>query len=238
MCKSCIHHNFPYSNLDNDEVISLHKYPNKSMITPDLNIDIEILKSYSKLNSFDSQNNEPDGINKSDCNYYDIESFCKKSSNYKNSFNILHSNICSLQANFENLCLLLARTNLKFDIISLSETWNPLKKKHLFAPGLLPEFGKYYGISGTTRNSGSGFFISNKIVFIPRTDIDIHHWDKINQNEFEAIWIEVINPKSKNMIIASIYRHPSKIDDGSFNNYLQSTLTKLNKEDKKYCINW
>ena len=54
---------------------------------------------------------------------------------------------------------------------------------------------------------------------------------KKDKYEFGDKWIEIINKKGKHFVIASVYRHPSK-NDNEFQNYMQKTLAKLNKENK------
>ena len=44
---------------------------------------------------------------------------------------------------------------------------------------------------------------------IPRTDLDFKYYEE-NGEEFETIWIEIPSENSPNVIIASIYRHPTK----------------------------
>ena len=57
--------------------------------------------------------------------FYDIHDFHKlKLSDCQNKFNILHTNICSLNSNFEDLQILLNNLNHEIDIISLNEIWN------------------------------------------------------------------------------------------------------------------
>ena len=116
-----------------------------------------------------------------------------------------------------------------FDIISLTETWNPASKTNLFTAKNLEGYQKYIGQSGTTMKSGCGFYVSNNINFIPRRDLDTHFYNQIN--EFSCKWIEVINKNKSNIIVASIYRHPSK-NDNAFLSYLNNTLNDLKKEGK------
>ena len=54
----------------------------------------------------------------------------------------------------------------------------------------------------------------------------------------EAVWIEIKNKNSKNIVCGCIYRHPRylKIDFDNFNKYIDSTLDKLNKERKEIYI--
>ena len=42
---------------------------------------------------------------------------------------------------------------IKFDIISLTETWNPKSKSHMFEAGTLPGYKKFIGQTGTSLKS-------------------------------------------------------------------------------------
>ena len=93
---------------------------------------------------------------------------------------LFHTNICSIQGNFDKLELLLDEINDVhcFDIISLTETWNPQSKEHLFHSKSLTGYQKYIGQQGTTMKSGCGFYISNNITFVPRRDLDTHFYNQ------------------------------------------------------------
>ena len=113
---------------------------------------------------------------------------------------------------------------MKFYIISLTETWNPEKKT--IDSNRLIGYQKYVSQPGTTMKSGSGFYISDNINFIPRKDLDKHFYNQCN--EFSRKWIEIINKNKPNSVIASIYRHPIK-NDKEFLCYLKSTFKTLKK---------
>ena len=76
--------------------------------------------------------------------YYEVHDFHKLHSTAlnKNSshFSIFHTNICSLQSNFENLETLIHDLDINFDVITLSETWNPENKNHLYQPPTLENY--------------------------------------------------------------------------------------------------
>ena len=63
--------------------------------------------------------------------YYDIDEFRKAKNlwNKKKSLGIFHTNICSLQSNIDSLEDLLHDLEYTFDVIALTETWNPEKNK-------------------------------------------------------------------------------------------------------------
>ena len=89
----------------------------------------------------------------------------------KNNFSIFHSNISSLQGNFDKLELLLSQLNFKFDIISVTETRDPKHYHHTFEPNIILGYQQYIGQTCQTTKSGCGFFISDDISFIPRKDL-------------------------------------------------------------------
>ena len=59
-----------------------------------------------------------------------------------------------------------------------------------------------------------------------RTDL------KIQNDNFESTWVEVVNKLSKNIVVASIYRHP-RYNLTEFTSYLEKCLNKLIKEKKE-----
>ena len=85
----------------------------------------EKLRSYS----YQDPNHVIDPTNFS---YYLTHEFHKlhnknSSETNKTKFSVLHTNICSLQGNFDNLEQLLNKIECEFDIIALTETWNRRK---------------------------------------------------------------------------------------------------------------
>ena len=234
-CSICIQSIFPFSNLSDTELYKqLHSINDTKLDETKLNNLKEKLAflSYSINNNPNSDDDENVTI-PVNCDYYDPDEFyslCKN--NLQNSFSILHSNICSLQCNFNKLEILLESMPLKFDIISLTETWNPKSKSHMFEAGTLPGYQKFIGQTGTSLKSGCGLYISSHLNFIPRKDLDKHIHD---ENEFEAKWIEIINKNQPNTLVGTIYRHPSKTDI-NFINYLTTSLQKINKEQKLVMI--
>ena len=139
---------------------------------------------------------------------------------------VLHLN------NNEKLEILLKNSMINFDVITLTETWNSETTNHTFEPGNLDGYSKYIGQTGKTLKSGCGVYISNKLSCIPRSDLNISFHN--NTNEFESVWVEMVNVSPKNILIGTIYRHPSKYDQ-PFLDYLNNVLTQIKKENK-ICI--
>ena len=49
----------------------------------------------------------------------------------------------------------------------------------------------------------------------------------IVKNEFQTKWLEIINPKTSNILVAAIYGHPKKKSDTKFSEYSQTTHAQL-----------
>ena len=51
------------------------------------------------------------------------------------------------------------------------------------------------------------------------------------EDEFEKIWIEIKNNKGQHVLCCCAYRHPNT-DIKKFNNYIDSMMQKISKENK------
>ena len=168
------------------------------------------------------------------CDYYTNHEFHKLAQNMNNKntkpFSVLHTNIESLSHNFDALERLCIDLNFPFDIIALTETWNPTCNKDKFIPKILENYQKYNGLPGTTLKSGCGLYIRSDLKCKDRKDLDIQHHDDLN--EFQSKFIEVINTKGANIILGVSYRHPKKASDHTYNTWLAETLEKISNEHK------
>ena len=70
-----------------------------------------------------------------------------------------------------------------------------------------------------TRNTSTAF---------KRTDVN-------TTDEFETIWVEIVNTKAKYILRCSAYRHPS-FNPVRFKEQLESTLSQLTRENKTIFI--
>ena len=126
--------------------------------------------NFDKNQSYSNKDPNDHVIDPTNFNYYLTHDFHKlqnKNSNKTNStnFSVLHTNICSLQGNFDNLEQLLNSLECEFDIIAVTETWHTERNQN-FIPGLLTGFQNYEGISGSTLKGGCGFCIKSNISFV------------------------------------------------------------------------
>ena len=138
-------------------------------------------------------------INTQYCSPDDINTQLITSS--ENSFSVLHVNIRSISKNFEKLKDLLSNTNFKFKIICLSETWckdEDVKNNSLFQ---IPNYSTIHQIrSGDKKGGGVCMFLHNTLVYKLRLDLSI------NTIDIESLAVEIINKKTKNLIVHTLYR--------------------------------
>ena len=102
-------------------------------------------------------------VAKSNFDYYDVDCFRNRKSLWEKqkTIGLFHTNICSLQANIEQLEDLLHDMDYSFDIIALTETWNPSKSKESFAPKRIEGYLDYLGVEGSSLKGGCGFYIKD-----------------------------------------------------------------------------
>ena len=247
-CQKCLQEIFPFTGIDLNELLDAsfnsnyvckclqnHKqnptfYKNTTKL---LNLqELNFNKNPEYVNS-DPYANIADPVN---FNYYETHAFHKLKNNLNlnkaENFSIFHSNICSLQGNFDKLETLLDNLEHQFDVIALTETWQT-KENVNFTPGILSGYQKCEGLAGLSKKGGCGVYIKDTIPYITRPDLSKNIKNK--QSEFEVLWIEIISPKKENILIGVVYRHP-KQKDKEFLEYLDNTLQKTKKENKKIII--
>ncbi len=64
------------------------------------------------------------------------------------------------------------------------------------------------------------FNLKESLTFNPRTDLDSC------TDDFETVWVEIINKKDKNFLIGCVYRHPSS-DVVNLTSHFQDILSKI-----------
>ena len=153
----------------------------------------------------------------------------KKSLSDKERFSLLHSNISSLLGNFDKLESLLLDLDLDFDVLALTETWHSKSNDSRFKNLNIPGFHPYFGLQGSSKNGGCGFFIKDSLNFHNRNYLNKSFMSE--KCEFESQWVEIVNAKGANVLSGVIYNHPRR-DPSQFLDYLNITLKKLMKENK------
>ena len=84
---------------------------------------------------------------------------------------------------------------------------------------------EFYPTESSAR--GTILYIRNRLSYKPRNDLSIY-----KPTELESSFIEISNPKRSNIIIGCIYRHPNMDLDEFNDNYLNTLLKKISKENK------
>ena len=252
-CRTCLHDKFVFSGIEDIELENLtfnsNVSENSTKFKAHTPIDdkLKLLLSYKNEGSWYAYShpnltqdficNELDSFAelKPEFKYYEIDQFCKSKVIWEKQkhFGIFHTNICSLQANIDQMEDLLVDLSYKFEILALSETWNPEAAKDKFQPKIIDGYHNYYGVTGSTRKGGCGLYVKESLELIPHTDLEF----KITEigQEVESCWIELINNKGVNELIAVFYRHPSKSNQLFFEK-MQAVLKKVNREKKKVSI--
>ena len=161
---------------------------------------------------------------KPNCNNYNVHDFL----NLKNSknLNIYHNNLNGLENKIDILREFLVNVNPKFDIIAISETSEKIKTNFISNVNL-----SGYELFSTPSNSSKGgvaLYINSNFNIIERVDLNS------SSTHFESVWAEIKNVNSKNILCASIYRHPhnNNISLSSFFEYMEHTLSKISAENK------
>ena len=186
-------------------------------------------ESIDKQLSSDDDDNEllPSTVNSK---YYNVNNFNKIKFDKSSSFGLFHVNIASLNKHFDDLHKLLSRLKFDFDVIGISE--HKIGKDSEPTNNIsLPGYDEFIFEPTETTHGGTGFYIKNGLDYIPRDDL------KLNTPSFvEAMFVEIIIPDRKNLIVGCIYRHPSESIREFSNDYLEPILSKISKEKKECAL--
>ena len=171
-CHYCKKKKFPFVNLDCNELeqesfnslyfckclknmdFTTVKDKNVFHYTPINNREDEktsLADTHNSLESFTTQTN---------FDYFQTHDFHKliQKKQAQNSFSILHTNICSLYANAEDLEMLINNLEHSFRVIALSESWTSKQETNKLFPELR-NYQPFYATQGTTTKSGCRFYV-------------------------------------------------------------------------------
>ena len=134
------------------------------------------------------------------------------------SFSILHLNIRSLNKNFESLKNLIVEINFCFKVICITDSWCS-DDPHTNNRYQLPNYVSIHQGQKNGGKTGDGItiFIHKELIY---------HGRRVNDEDTEALCLEIINQKSKNIFINTIYRQPSGNKE-NFENYFGKFLRKI-----------
>ena len=162
--------------------------------------------------------------------YHTINNFNKQKFDKSSSFGLFHVNIASLSRHFDDLHELVSRLKFDFDVIGISE--HKIRKDSYPSNNIsLPGYDEFLFEPTGTTHGGAGFFIKTGLDYIVRHDLKLN-----TPSFFEAMFVEIILPDRKNLIVGCIYRHPSESIREFSTNYLEPILSKINKEKKECAL--
>ena len=212
-CLKCTAVMFPFGSLDNEELCSLNEFDFPSFIDSMPPFEITSgLTNLPNLEDYDIDEHLPSNVNSSYHTPQDLSTLDTSA----NDLLLFHTNIRSLSLHFDELVSTLSTLKISFDVIGVSETWNPFDvptKTNVEIPGY-----SYFHSQSHTQNGGVALYVKSGLTPIPRPDLSK------DSTDFESVWVEVENKQGKNYLFSCIYRHPTLSFD-TFNEYLQETLS-------------
>ena len=161
----------------------------------------------------DSQANDDDAYSIDSCD--DIyEVFCGK------GLHFLHLNIRSLPPNIDEIRTIANRT--KAAVIALTETWldDSVNDSEI-------SINNYCIIRADRNRQGGGvcLYIRENLTFNPRIDI--------KTDSIETLWVEILQPKTKPILVGVAYRPPSQSD---FYDIFEQTCHQIDDSNKHEII--
>ena len=220
-CVTCMKEKFPLHSLDNREVVKESFISNFDCICQNasnysLGLEEFVFKYHSgdtkrEKQLIDEKKNMIDNfLLQPNFKFYQNHDFHKLIKGLKGNktFSILHTNIYSLQGNFENLQNPINNLDHCFSVISVSEAWTPESKSKQFNSEILEGYQKYYGMKGNSLKSGCRFYVREDIKFKSQNDLNLIFCDEYNK--FHCCWIKILNEKNPNILLGVYYRHYKK----------------------------
>ena len=143
------------------------------------------------------------------------------------SFLAIHLNIRSLNKKLESLKNLLVELDFYFKMICIIKSWcsDDLHTNNRYQ---LPNYVSIHQVRKTgIKGGGITTFIRKELIYNIRHDLSANNEDN------EALCLEKLNQKSKNIFINTIYRQPSGNEE-NFENYFGKFLRKTPQDIKSF----
>ena len=239
-CIKCSAENIPFSTLNDNQFEICVKKGINHVIDEDFSLKpnaseqhlFDKLNNVVNNNAFNISDDDSEQHNDTtvDCNYYSVDDFVSAKFSSSKTFSIFHLNIHSIEKHIDELRVILAMLEFKFDVLCLSES----KIHRDFDPKIDINIEGYQSPVGTPTESTKGgvlIYVKNSINFKPRNDLNIY-----KSKELESSFIEIVNPKETNSIVGVIYRHPCMEENIFTDDYLKKITDILSIENKKIFI--
>ena len=133
----------------------------------------------------------------------------------------------NIHSHHDELLVLLSNINIDIKVVWLSEIKLPKNASIRYNTDIAGY--NCYHTSSNSAAGGLGIYANSHLTVSKRDDLSCC------DNDFEMIWIEIINTNAKNMLCCCAYRHPST-DTTRFNDHLQEKLSAIENENKLICI--
>ena len=220
----------PYAYLSNDEIYTNNLDSINQTTLENLKITLprEDKLTIKKIKDLINNSSQSDEEKETSCRYFSIEKFNKAKFKEDRYLSIFHLNIASLQAHIDELKILLQLLTFKFDIIGISET-KLIKGEEPVINISLPNYS-YIHTPSEASKGGTLLYISNQLNFKPREDLQVYQTKQV-----ESTFVEIINDKSKNIIVGCIYKHHN-ITEKSFSEEIFEPLLKNLKNSNKEAV--
>ena len=132
--------------------------------------------------------------------YYDLNEINKIKLTRLN-FSVFHTNIRSLSKHFDELHTQLNMLNIPFDTIGIFESKQQVGKDFLI--NIQMDGYSMYSQPSKSSCGGCVLYVNSRLDHHVRDDLSVI------EDDYETIWIEINNHKSKNLLCCCLYRHPS-----------------------------
>ena len=211
---------FPFGVLSKFELLDLYGIDSPSHLETLPSFETRSkLENLPHINDFDIDDNM---VNTISSKYHTLYEISQLNLSRKN-FSIFHTNIGSLSKHVSSLHTQLCSTNIPFDIIGITETKQQVDKN-------FPVNVEWEGYTLHTQPSksscgGCAIYVNSHLDHIIRDDLST-----LDDN-YETLWVEIKNYKSKNFLCYCVYRHLAT-DMSSFIDHIDLTLQKVQKESK------
>jgi hypothetical protein len=188
------------SSLYELDLFSLNNIHNDSQDTHKNLLNQRICCRYFSPQSFKQLKSKKIIINQNDCN-----------------FSIFHNNVSSLNRNLENLqCHLLNELDFHFNIIGVTETKITNSNIPINCSPKIPGYNFEY-VPTPLASGGVGMFIDEAFSY--------KLLEKISNQAFQAMWIEISFESKKNVICGIVYRQHNSPEQ--FQQYFEETIERL-----------
>ena len=214
---------FPFTLSDTTELLKINSSDTMEFCKaiPSLEI-IQETSSFEKYSLPDIDSTFPNLLSSK---YHSVEEV--QNLKMEKDFNFFHSNVNGLESKFENLHSFINGCKSAMDVVAISETSE--HNVHSFLQNVEIAGYDLYSTPTLSNKGGVAMYVNSDFNNYERTDLNIQTKD------FESIWIEIRNAKSKNIVCGCIYRHP-RYHQTDFLDYMDSTLHKITKEGKEIYI--